>query len=407
MGRGMAATERESAGGGDEEGMSGSWRSWGPWTGTSERVKRWARGWVGRVLAQGPLPRHVALIMDGNRRFARKRGKAVSEGHAAGYRTLLDCLQWLRDLGVTHVTAYAFSLENFRRPENEVAALMDLAAAKLDELHERLARERSRGGQLMEVRVVGDLAALPPHVRRAASRIMLETRGYGGMRLDIAFGYTSSAELASANARVGRAVVEGVLRPQDVNEEVLDQCMWTRGAPGPDLVLRTSGETRLSDFLLWQGGHAELVFQRVLWPNFSFFHLVSAICTYQRSQHKNLHATCGHHKAKASESRLERLGRALPAKDVASSLHRKVSLGGDPSFPGRPPSPSSPLASPRKKGDLTISTCSRSTSASSDEDAQVENDDAVSPASKRVAVFLAELESEELACLREWSEVGS
>ena len=391
--------EAGGAGGSDRagRGQAGAWvRASTLW------AKRWARRWIGRALAQGPLPKHVALIMDGNRRFARGRGEAVSHGHTAGYYTLLDCLEWLRDLGTTHVTAYAFSLENFRRPEDEVAALMDLAALKLDQLRVRLARERANGGQRLTVRIVGDLAVLPPRVRRAASRIMLETRGCGGLQLDIAFGYTSSAELAAASARVVRAVAEGHLRPQDVTEDVLEQCMWTRGAREPDMVLRTSGETRLSDFLLWQGGYAELVFQRVLWPNFSFLHLVSAICAYQRG-HADLEAA-RRYSAKVHHCRRFRTGYTLPGSARASSLV-KAEQDEQPRRM-RSPSPSSPLAS--RPNDTTVHPVGLSSaSASSDEEVQFEEAIAVASAPMRIANFFDRLEDEQLALLRQWADLES
>jgi ditrans,polycis-polyprenyl diphosphate synthase len=299
------------------------------------------------VLRAGPVPRHVAFIMDGNRRFADAHGWERAQGHARGFDRvrscsrslarsgpgarcpprphashacsavarfagargaqmrpstgavtssallsdalspqLVDCLEWCLELGVEVVSVYAFSIENFRRDAAEVESLMSLAERKLDELLDSAPQLRARRAR---VRVLGDLGLLPARVAAAAARVAAATSGAehaAGPRINICLAYTARAELAGAAAAVHAALRAGRLAAADVSEALLEACLLTAdegGCPPVGLLLRTSGERRLSDFLLHQAGHALLVFQDVLWPDLSFRHLAVALLRYQRA----------------------------------------------------------------------------------------------------------------------------
>uniref|UniRef100_A0A061SF59 Alkyl transferase n=2 Tax=Tetraselmis sp. GSL018 TaxID=582737 RepID=A0A061SF59_9CHLO len=232
------------------------------------------------ILREGPVPRHVAFIMDGNRRFARGRLLSRAEGHREGYDRLVDALKWCLELGVKFVSVYAFSVENFKRSSEEVDDLMQLAVNKLEEiLKERDLMEKHK----VNVRVIGELGLLRPDVRRAAARVMSATRTNTGGVLNICFSYTSQHEMAGALRKAARGLREGILAEGDVTCRLLGRCLHTRGCPPVDLLVRTSGETRLSDFLLWQSGFAVLDFSPVLWPQFSLLDLAGAIAKYQRA----------------------------------------------------------------------------------------------------------------------------
>ncbi|EKX39223.1 dehydrodolichyl diphosphate synthase, partial [Guillardia theta CCMP2712] len=239
--------------------------------------KRLARFLVSRVLRCGPIPKHVAFIMDGNRRSGgSRRMKRLSEGqegHAYGFLQLKECLKWCLDLGIKVVTVYAFSLENFKRSAVEVETIMKLAEEKLNELAEERGFLDRHG---IKVQILGDLDVLPQHVKAAACRAMKVSEHHEQAVLNICIAYTSLANMAEA-------VEDGTLKPDDVTDELFSESLYTRPVSQVDLLVRTSGETRLSDFLLWQSACACVQFQPVLWPDFSLWHLASAILQYQRS----------------------------------------------------------------------------------------------------------------------------
>ena len=257
----------------------------------------WLRGRCGAALAAaGPVPAHLAVIMDGNRRWARREGRAGGEGHRRGFATLVRVLEWCRDLGVRHVSVYAFSIENFRRPEAEVAELMALAEEKLGEiLRAGGAAEARRQG--LRVRVVGDLALLPEGVRRAAERAVAETRENTGGTLNICLAYTGRDDIAQAvraraEGRRGRAAAgaahEGGRAGEREGEgggqgdgDPLWGLLRTGDSPPVDLLVRTSGESRLSDFLPWQARSAQIVFLDVLWPELTFWEMAAAVARFQ------------------------------------------------------------------------------------------------------------------------------
>ncbi|KAL0047546.1 hypothetical protein WJX82_006242 [Trebouxia sp. C0006] len=218
--------------------------------------------------------------MDGNRRFATNQGLQTITGHQQGYLKLLDALQWCLDLGVEAITVYAFSIDNFRRDPREVAALMCLAEEKLLDL---LCHKDIIDTNKVQVRVIGNLSLLPARVQQAANQVMAATSHHRQFRLNICMAYTSRQEMAQAVHAVHQQVAEGSIAAVDVTADTIEQELYTQGCPPVDLLIRTSGEHRLSDFMLWQSRYAQLVFSNTLWPDYSFWHLLQALVQYQRS----------------------------------------------------------------------------------------------------------------------------
>ncbi|XP_075460050.1 dehydrodolichyl diphosphate synthase complex subunit DHDDS [Ascaphus truei] len=230
------------------------------------------------VLKAGPMPKHVAFIMDGNRRYAQKCHVERQEGHSQGFEKLAETLRWCLNLGICEVTVYAFSIENFKRSAEEVEGLMELARQKFSRLLEERDKLEKHG---VCIRVLGDLTLLPLDIQKLIAQAVLETRNYSTCFLNVCFAYTSRHEISNAVREVAWGVEEGLLEPSDVSEPLLDRCLYTCKSPDPDLLIRTSGEIRLSDFLLWQTSHSCLVFQSVLWPEYSFWNLCEAVLQYQ------------------------------------------------------------------------------------------------------------------------------
>lgn len=244
---------------------------------------RWWQKLACRVISAGPLPRHVAFIMDGNRRYARARGMAVAEGHQLGYRKLEETLRWCAELDVRAVTCYAFSIENFKRADDEVGALMRLATEKLREM---CCAESIIMRQRVRVRVVGDLARVPEDVRAEMMAVMAQTAGHDRAVLTICFSYTSRHEIAAAVAALATRCASGELDPEAVSAPALEAAFCTHddAVPPVDLLLRTSGEKRLSDFLLWQSADALTFFTPVQWPELSLFSFLCILLRYQLSK---------------------------------------------------------------------------------------------------------------------------
>ena len=233
-----------------------------------------------RVRAGGAVPRHVAIIMDGNGRWAKERHLPLTLGHREGMKAVREVVEGAIEAGVEVLTLYAFSEENWNRPPVEIGALMWL-------LEEYIAREtaelRSSG---VEVHVLGDLSRLPPPKREAVDRLVAGTRGGMKLHLNLAISYSSRAEIARAARRLAEDVRQGRLALEDVDEEALGQRLYTAGLPDPDLLIRTSGELRISNFLLWQLAYTELYITPVLWPDFSRSNLLEAILDYQKRERR-------------------------------------------------------------------------------------------------------------------------
>ncbi len=226
-----------------------------------------------RKLHPEGLPRHVAVIMDGNGRWAQARGKARVEGHRAGVAAVRDTIEAAAEIGLEALTLYAFSTENWKRPRFEVWTLMNL-------LKEYLRRELDTMLQNdIRLTVLGRWRELDPSVVRLIDDAQKTTAGCKGLRLNIALNYSGRSEIVDACRQIVSDWAQG--KGTDIDEETLDRYLYTAGLPDPDLLIRTSGEQRISNFLLWQISYAEIVFSDTLWPDFRRGHLYSALLDYQ------------------------------------------------------------------------------------------------------------------------------
>jgi len=223
-----------------------------------------------------PLPRHVAIIMDGNGRWARGRGLQRIAGHREGVKAAREIVRAAGRLGLGYLTLYAFSSENWSRPAGEVEFLMGLLESSIDRELPELIESNVR------LRVIGRLEALAPSVRRGVERAREATRANSGLTLVIALNYGARRELVEAIRALARRVAAGELAPEAIDEARLAEHLDTRGVPDPDLLIRTSGEMRISNFLLWQIAYTELWVTPTLWPDFSPRDLYQAIADFQQ-----------------------------------------------------------------------------------------------------------------------------
>lgn len=228
----------------------------------------------------GAAPRHVAIIMDGNGRWAKARGLARTDGHREGVEAARRTVEAARDLGITHLTLYSFSTENWRRPAGEVRDLMGLLKQFIVDDLPRLKRENVR------VRILGDKSNLTPDIKALVQRAERETRNNTVFSLNIAFNYGGRHEIARAARAMAVEVAAGKLAPAAITEGAFATYLDTNGIPDPDLVIRTSGEQRVSNFLLWQAAYAEYVFVDVLWPDFNGDRLASAIAEFSARERR-------------------------------------------------------------------------------------------------------------------------
>jgi len=234
------------------------------------------------VIKVGSIPRHIAVIMDGNRRFAKQSGVATIEGHSKGFDKLAETLQWCRELGVKEVTVYAFSIENFKRSEKEVESLLKLAKEKFLVLISEEEKLKKHG---VRVKIIGNINYLPADMQEIIKEAERITENNAESTLNVAFSYTSREEITHAVKESCKRVELGELKPDKLNQDIFESLMYTNHSSKPDLLIRTSGETRLSDFLLWQASKSITYFTPVLWPEFSIWHLLAGIFFYQRHYH--------------------------------------------------------------------------------------------------------------------------
>ena len=229
-----------------------------------------------RLRVHGAVPAHVAIIMDGNGRWAKGRSLPRPLGHHAGMTAVREVVEGSLAAGVGVLTLFAFSQENWQRPPREIDALMSL-------LEEYIAKEADElRDQGVAVRILGDIDRLTGGARRAVDRIVADTAGGTALALNLCISYSSRAEIARAARLLAEEVAAGRLDPSAVDEEALARQLYTAPWPDPDLLIRTSGEMRISNFLLWQLAYAELYVTPVLWPDFTRRHLFEAILEFQR-----------------------------------------------------------------------------------------------------------------------------
>jgi len=208
------------------------------------------------------IPRHVAIIMDGNGRWARQKGWPRIRGHEEGAKSVTAVLRACRGLGIQYLTLYAFSIENWARPAAEVRALMGLLLRFLQEREHELHENRVR------LRVIGRTATLPARVQRELERVIRATEKYKEGQLILALSYGGRSEIADAARRIARRAKDGELDPEEVDEKTVSEALYAPDVPDPDLLIRTSGEMRVSNFLLWQISYSEILVTPVLWPDF-------------------------------------------------------------------------------------------------------------------------------------------
>ena len=226
------------------------------------------------------MPRHVAIIMDGNGRWAKKQGLARMYGHKQGVETVHRITETAAEMGIQYLTLYTFSTENWNRPKEEVDALMTLLVDTIAKETPTLMKNNVR------LLTIGDTERLPEGAKRKFEQCMEETSGNTGLRLVIALSYSARWEITNAMQEAVRKAQAGELKAEDVNEELVSSLMTTAGMPDPDLLIRTSGELRISNFLLWQLAYSELYFTDCLWPEFTEEEFCKAIVDYQHRERR-------------------------------------------------------------------------------------------------------------------------
>jgi undecaprenyl diphosphate synthase len=235
---------------------------------------------LSRVRLNGAVPRHVAIIMDGNGRWARERLMPRPFGHRSGMKAVREVVEGAIEAGIEVLSLFAFSQENWQRPMTEVSALMSLLeeyiAREADELEERGVR----------VRMLGDLERLTPPAAAAVERVMSQTAHNDKLTLNLFTSHGSRAEILRATQSIAADVAAGRLSPAEVTEEEFEKRLFTAGCPDPDLLIRTSGEQRISNFMLWQVAYTELFISPVLWPDFGRHQLFEAVVDYQARERR-------------------------------------------------------------------------------------------------------------------------
>ncbi|MGH7543673.1 MAG: isoprenyl transferase [Gemmatimonadota bacterium] len=227
------------------------------------------------IAAQGNLPRHVAVIMDGNGRWAERQGKPRIAGHKAGMKAVREVIETTADLGIPYLTLYAFSQENWKRPPTEIEALMGLLQRYIRTERKDLIEKGIR------VRAIGDIERLAHGSREELDELITETAANERLTVTLALSYGGRSEIVEAVRRIARQVRAGELDPEAIDEEVFADRLYTADLPDPDLLIRTSGELRISNFLLWQIAYTELYVTDVLWPDFDRDAFLDAVAAYQ------------------------------------------------------------------------------------------------------------------------------
>lgn len=226
------------------------------------------------------LPRHIAIIMDGNGRWAKARNMERSYGHRYGVDAVRTVTEAATELGLKYLTLYTFSTENWNRPDDEITALMSLMVMAIERETPDLIKNNVR------LQAIGDLSRIPAEVRERLDKCIEETSKGTGVTLILALSYSSRWEITEAARNISRAVAEGKMSADDISEETIGCFLATKDIPDPDLLIRTGGELRISNFLLWQLAYAELYFTDEFWPDFGKESLYKAICNYQSRERR-------------------------------------------------------------------------------------------------------------------------
>lgn len=221
------------------------------------------------------MPQHIAIIMDGNRRWAKEKGIETKLGHKAGAENLEKLANFANDIGLKYLTVYAFSTENWKRTKEEVGALMVLLKSYVDKFLKRANTNN------IKIRVLGDLERLDSGLRESIAEIVEKSSNNTGLTLNIAFNYGGRDEITNAVKHIAKDVENGKMKIDEIDEQVISNKLYTCGEPDPDLLIRTGGEIRISNFLLWQLAYTEFLFVDKYWPDFSEEDLLNAIHTFQ------------------------------------------------------------------------------------------------------------------------------
>ena len=226
------------------------------------------------------LPNHIAIIMDGNRRWAKARGKPASFGHKEGAKTLEKIVRYANKIGIKYITVYAFSTENWKRKAEEVSALMALFQSYLDDYSKRADSEN------IKVKILGSREGLSEKMKDSIEKCMERTKNNTGITFNIALNYGGRDEILRAVKEIATEIKDGKISPEEITEETISDKLYTKGEPDPDLLIRTSGEIRLSNFLPWQLVYTEFLFVEKNWPDFTENDLDEAIIEYQKRTRK-------------------------------------------------------------------------------------------------------------------------
>lgn len=228
----------------------------------------------------GEIPKHIAIIMDGNGRWAKKRGLPRVAGHKRGVDTVKDIVEACAEIGVKYLTLYTFSTENWKRPKDEVSTLMRLLLNSLKDRVDELCEND------IKLTTIGDTEALPYEVQKQLKADIERTKNNKKMVLNLALSYSGRWEILEAVKKISKAVEKGDIRAEDINEKLFSQFLTTKDLPDPDLVIRTSGEFRVSNFLLWQIAYSEFVITDIYWPDFNRHHLYESIRAFQKRERR-------------------------------------------------------------------------------------------------------------------------
>ena len=226
------------------------------------------------------LPEHIAIIMDGNRRWAKEKNLEVKQGHYAGAENLEKIAQYANKIGIKYMTVYAFSTENWKRSENEVKALMMILKNYIEKVLERTSANN------IKINILGDISRLEIGLQNSINKIIDKTKNNTGLTLNIAFNYGGRAEILRATKQIAEEVHEGKLDLEKIDEKCIENHLYTKGQPDPDILIRTSGEIRISNFLLWQLAYTEFIFIDKYWPDFNENDIEESIHIFQKRHRK-------------------------------------------------------------------------------------------------------------------------
>ncbi len=231
-------------------------------------------------LIKEELPKHIAIIMDGNGRWAKKKGNRRIFGHKNGVKGVREASEACAELGIDYLTLYAFSTENWNRPQKEVNALMDLLVTTINSETDTLTKNNIR------LNTIGQLSDLPERTYNKLMEAVDKTKNNTGLTLILALSYSSKTEILNAVKNIAGDCINKKLKPENIDESIFESYLYTAGIPNPDLLIRTSGEYRISNFMMWQIAYSELYFTDVLWPDFTRENLYEAIIDYQKRERR-------------------------------------------------------------------------------------------------------------------------